>query len=199
MSTDIRHQHRVSWLEGFLVLVTAGLVLQLVPSSFWMSVLEWRPTWWVTTNLLFGLGLTGLEYTSDRKCGWLKALVGLAWLTLVLQLFPSLRYGLFGLLGTFLTWSLTTIPFALGKLWQTFLGAVDVRQWSRTTWFVANVLFVVVVIGIWAAQRLDLKQAWRERRERLGAQREEQERIRHAKESRKTREEIEAGRRRRRY
>jgi hypothetical protein len=63
---------------------------------------------------------------SLSKLPWLEIALGLTTLSLVAQLFP----GPAAAAGSFL------------------LGLLDVREWSRTTWFVANLLFVALLVGV---------------------------------------------------
>lgn len=56
------------------------------------------------------------------KLPWLEIALAVTSLALVLQLFPSIG-----------TW---------------ILNQLDVREWSRTTWFVCNALFVAVLVAV---------------------------------------------------
>jgi hypothetical protein len=62
------------------------------------------------------------------RLGWLEWCLLAAALVLLLQFFPQ-------------------------PLWW-ILGVLDFREWSRTTWFILNVVFLAVVFGIYL---------WRER------------------------------------
>lgn len=62
------------------------------------------------------------------RLGWLERGLLAAAVVLVLQIFPE-------------------------PLWWV-LGALDFREWSRSTWFILNLVFVAVVFGIYI---------WRER------------------------------------
>ncbi len=45
--------------------------------------------------------------------------------------------------------STVALVFALvPPLWHSLVAAVDVRNWSRLTWFLANVVVVVILLGI---------------------------------------------------
>jgi hypothetical protein len=57
------------------------------------------------------------------RLGWLEWALVVTVVVLVLQIFPQ-------------------------PVWWA-LGALDFREWSRTTWFVLNLLFVIVVLGIY--------------------------------------------------
>lgn len=59
---------------------------------------------------------------SERRLPWLESLLLCALLMLLLQISGSLR-----------SW---------------LLGLIDIRSWSRTAWFVANLLIVTTLIGI---------------------------------------------------
>ena len=59
--------------------------------------------------------------------------------------FESIDFLLIG----FLVVSSVTLLFALfPALWQWLMAAIDVRNWSRMTWFVANVVVVVILLSI---------------------------------------------------
>jgi hypothetical protein len=53
---------------------------------------------------------------------WLELLLVLAVIALVFQLFPS--------------------------LWFRFISALDVRNWSRLTWFAVNFMVLAALIGV---------------------------------------------------
>ncbi len=100
---------------------------------------------------------------------WLEVAVVLAILALLLQVFPSLC--------------------------SILLRTVDVRRWSRGVWFVANVAFVVTLIGIryWPG----IAVAWQARQTRLNIERERQRRLQERKEQRELLARIHEARKRR--
>ena len=65
---------------------------------------------------------------SSFRLGWLEWCLLAAAVVLVLQIFPQ-------------------------PLWWLF-GVLDFREWSRSTWFILNLVFLAVVFGIYL---------WRER------------------------------------
>lgn len=87
-----------------------------------------------------------------RRAGfaWLEVLLALAFIALLFQVFPA--------------------------LWLGTLDVVDVRNWSRTTWFVLNVAGVVglLVYKSWP----DMREAWNDRRKRIAKKRKQAEQVR---------------------
>lgn len=83
----------------------------------------------------------------QRRAGaaWLEVLLVIAFLALLFQVFPS--------------------PWKL--LWQSF----DVREWSRTTWMVLNVVVLVALFGVRFIP--ETLATLRERRQRLSSRRKE--------------------------
>ena len=77
---------------------------------------------------------------------WLELLLGLAFLALLFQVFPSLGSAL--------------------------LSALDIRIWSRTTWFALNLLVLLGLFGIRFGS--DLYADWKERRKRMDSSRRRQ-------------------------
>jgi len=68
--------------------------------------------------------------------------------------FESIDFLLIGLLIV----SSATLLFALlPALWYWLIAAIDVRNWSRLTWFLANVVVVVILLSIRLAP--DIKEA----------------------------------------
>lgn len=87
--------------------------------------------------------------TDQQNCVYsrLELTLALASFALVLQCFPS--------------------------LWHGMLAAIDVRNWSRTVWFVFNVFVLVALAGVhFGPQLLD---DWRIRQQRLAIERSKQE------------------------
>jgi uncharacterized membrane protein YqjE len=63
----------------------------------------------------------------------------------------------FSLIGL-LVFSSVTLLFALfPALWHRLIAAIDVRNWSRLTWLLANVVVVVILLSIRLAP--DIKEA----------------------------------------
>ena len=78
------------------------------------------------------------DKTSRRGVAWLELILVLAFLALLFQVFPSLWWG----------------------LW----AALDLRTWSRGTWFGLNLLVLLGLFGIRFGS--DLYADWRNRRTR---------------------------------
>jgi hypothetical protein len=111
------------------------------------------------------------EEPKQFRFGRLEWLLVAAVVALVLQVFPSLWFGL---------------------LWL-----ADMRHWPRAAWLGLN---AAIILGLFALRfGPGLIDDWRRRRERLAAQREKQAAQRAAKEQRETLEQIKQGRRRRMY
>jgi type VI protein secretion system component VasK len=83
---------------------------------------------------------------------------------------------------------------ALGNI---TLWALDVRNWPRTAWFAVNWLVVITLVAIRFGP--DLRQQWRERRERLASERATKQKQHELKEVRETLERMQQARARRIY
>lgn len=79
---------------------------------------------------------------------WLELLLVLAMTSLLLQLFPAAG-----------SW---------------ILGAIDAREWNRITWFLVNVLFVFLFVGIRAMP--EIKVGLARKRERTAIRRKREQR-----------------------
>jgi hypothetical protein len=81
--------------------------------------------------------------TSRRRLGaaWLESLLVVAFLALLFQVFPS--------------------------LWTLLWSAIDIRQWSRTTWMAMNVVVVLLLFGV--RFRPNVVAIMRERQKRLAS------------------------------
>jgi hypothetical protein len=66
-----------------------------------------------------------------RQVPWLEVAIAINALVLVFLLFPA--------------------------AWYWLVGALDVRQWSRLTWFIANLIVVIVLLAIryWPRKRAE--------------------------------------------
>jgi hypothetical protein len=65
--------------------------------------------------------------------------------------------------------SLTLILQCFPSLWHGILAAIDVRNWSRTVWFVFNVFVLVALSGVHFGPQLIVD--WRIRQNRLATER----------------------------
>lgn len=90
-----------------------------------------------------GEDMTTTPESKHRAVAWLELVCALSVLTLVFQLFPTIR---------------------TDALW-----ALNVRHWPRMVWFAGTlvILFILVVIRVGP----ELLQEWRQRRERLDTER----------------------------
>lgn len=106
---------------------------------------------------------------------WLELLLALAAIALFFQMFPSAWSRLFQMFGAIFR----------GVVW-----AVDFRGWSRSVWFIVNVVMVLSLIGIRYGP--EMKESWKEQREASALSRcketEKLERAKKRKESREMRE-----------
>ncbi len=109
--------------------------------------------------------------TTRSGFAWLELLLALAAIALLLQLWPAL--------GNVVLWSL------------------DIRNWPRTVWFLANVVVIVVLVGIRFGPQLF--EDWRLRRERLAKHRTTLQKGQEMKEQRETLERLKESQRRRIY
>jgi len=108
------------------------------------------------------------RYWNNRQgFAWLETLLVLALLALVLQLFPSL------------------------------LGLLDVRNWSRGTWFAMNGVVVLILLAIRFGP--DLVEDWRQRRQQSADLRTRAAKAAAAKAKQEKTRLLEQGRRRRIY
>lgn len=100
---------------------------------------------------------------------WLELFLVIAVLSLVLQLFPT--------------------------LWRGTVGALDLRNWSRSVWIAANVILLLMLVAIrylptmildWRERRVrkTASQAVLEKQKKMKDQREQIERLRQARKRR---------------
>jgi hypothetical protein len=106
-----------------------------------------------------------------RGVAWLELLFLFAVVTLVFQAVPS--------------------------LWTGILWAVDIRNWSRSTWFAVNLVFVVALVAIRFGP--DLYEEWRRRQERRAEARAKQRKQKELQEHRQMLERLQRGRAHRIY
>lgn len=102
-----------------------------------------------------------------QGAAWLELLLALAIFSLILQLFPPLAQ------------------------------ALDVRTWTRSTWFVVNLVFVTALVLIRLAP--DWVLDWRSHRDQKAADKKIQERQLAAKERREAKERMRQAMKRRLY
>jgi len=100
---------------------------------------------------------------------WLELLLALAVVALLFQLFPQLR--------------------------QIALWVIDVRNWPRTMWFVANLIVVIVLLAVRFGP--GLVEDWRERQARLAAEQEKRTKQQELKAQREALERMKQSQRRR--
>ncbi len=102
---------------------------------------------------------------------WLELLLGLAAIFLLLQMFPS--------------------------LFQKLIWAVDLRNWSQLTFFLANIGVVLFLVSVRFGP--SLAEDWRKRKERLTKEHAKAEKSQELKKQKEIVERMKAGRRRRIY
>lgn len=114
-----------------------------------------------------------MNHHRNRRHGvaWLEFLFVLAFAALILQLLPTLA--------------------------QKFLWALDLRNWSRTSWFIVNLMVVAALLGIRFAP--DLLFDYRERSKRKAVERAQAEEVRKKMNEREALERMKESRSRRIY
>ena len=95
-----------------------------------------------------------MRSTRREGIAWLELLLVLAILSLLFQIFPS--------------------------AWSWLVGALDPRNWSRRTWFLANLAVVAVLLSIRLAP--DMKEALARRKVEAAKRKQREERKRLAEE-----------------
>lgn len=189
------------WLRMASVIALVLLPLQIFP-SLWqhivgvLDVCNWSPSAWrIAANGMFLLGIVGIYCTNHGNRLWLWLPIDAAVLAIVFQCVPSLWHG--------------TVEFVIAiyaatiSMGSALMAMANVKHWSATSWFVANVFFVMCLVGFRVGQyfklNLNFKQARLARQQRLATERDEAERVRQIQQSRELRELAEAGRRKRMY
>lgn len=86
------------------------------------------------------------------------------------------------------------VPSSAKNLESVF-DLMDFTQWSRTTWFIANFVFVALLASVRFGP--SLAEEWSKRQKRLTSEREKAEEIKKLEEQREMLKRIEEGRRRR--
>lgn len=124
-----------------------------------------------TDSASFGAIVKRLPCQRRACLAWLELLLMVAIAILVLQVFPS---------------------FSRAILWS-----IDVRNWPRTVWFIANVGILLLLIFLRFGPQL--MEDWRSRRNRLAAEALEKSRRQELREQRETLERLKQARRRRIY
>ncbi len=97
----------------------------------------------------------------------------------------------FGLLELILALAVLAL---ISQLWPPIL---DVRQWSRATWFILNLVIVLALVV--ARFGPDSYQEWKDRRQRLLVERTKAEKVHKLREQREAIERMAAARKRRIY
>ena len=110
-------------------------------------------------------------HTLRSGIAWLELLLSLAVIALVFQIWPNL--------GSIL------------------LFALYFRNWSQTVWFVANVVIVVLLLGIHFGPRL--ANDWREQRQKNSVERKKADKAQQKKKEREALERMQESRSRRIY
>lgn len=94
----------------------------------------------------------------------------------------------FALLELILVLAIISLLFQLfPSAWWWTVSVLDVRDWSRVTWFVANIVFLTVVVAVHVAP--DIKRFFAERKRSAvkRAKREQQKRKAEDRQARRTR------------
>jgi hypothetical protein len=114
-----------------------------------------------------------MKHLSHQRSGfgWLELLLALAMLALLFQMFPEV--------GRFALWSL------------------DARNWSRTVWFLGNLLILGLLVAIRFGPQV--VEEWKSRRDRLAMEATEKHRQQELKEQRESLERLKQAQRRRIY
>lgn len=81
------------------------------------------------------------------------------------------------------------------NFYLSILSWIDLRKWSRSTWFFVNLVIVFLLVGIRIGP--ELHASWKERQHKLNERRKEEMRKKELREQREMLERIKEGRRRR--